>query len=203
VQRSLDEGARALSQLSFPTNLPWRDLRTRLLQVLGVLAIIAGLCLANWNAVRTIALRLLHPDRDIPPWSSLVFEVIPAEPKVIYGSDTDLEVKITGGAVTEGVVLLTRSTSDAPPTQTGAFAMGNGRFGQKLQRVVQPMRMVGERAIQVAIALPDRRRAVHVKRRAEFLRQSHRRHVVAHQRSVTLSKPLRLTRCTRSLRAGH
>ena len=141
VQRSLEEGARALSRLRFPHNLPWRSLRRHLLQLVAVLAALGTLCFANWGAVRTIATRLLHPDRDIPPWSPLVFEVTPHEPRVIYGSDAELEVKISGGPVTEGVVLLTRTTPDTAPLRMGAFAMGGGRFGQKLQRVVQPVQI--------------------------------------------------------------
>ncbi len=149
MQRSLDDGARSLQQLPASQMMPWPGIRTQLLQFAAVLAVITGLFMANRDAVRTIAARLLHSGEDIPPWSPLVFEVTPKEPKAVYGSDAELEVKITGGAVSEGVVLLTRVDTDAEPAQAGAFAMGGGRFGQKLQRVVQP--------VQIAFAVGNAR----------------------------------------------
>ncbi len=141
IDKALWQGSKELTALRFPATLPWHSLRRALGFTLTVLFLFAGLCLLNGAAVKTIAARLLHPYADVPPYSPLQFEVTPAFPKVVYGSDAELEVKVTGGAVPEGVVLLTREDVSAPINTAGAFAMGGGRFGQRLQRVTQPVQI--------------------------------------------------------------
>ncbi|WP_395745505.1 hypothetical protein [Prosthecobacter sp.] len=141
VEKALWQGAGELGALKFPATLPWRGMRRAVWFAVCVLLLFAGLYGMNATAVKTIAARLLHPYADVPPYSPLRFEVTPARPKVVYGSDAELEVRITGGTVPEGVVLLTREDATAPVSTAGAFAMGGGRFGQRLQRVTQPVQI--------------------------------------------------------------
>ncbi|MFC5455882.1 hypothetical protein [Prosthecobacter fluviatilis] len=141
VDKLLWDGEREIEALSFFSMLPRRSIRRAALTSLAVLLVFAALCVANFAAVKTISARLLHPYADVPPYSPLQFEVTPARPKVVYGADAELEVRVTGGAVPEGVVLLTREDAGAPVSTAGAFAMGGGRFGQRLQRVTQPVQI--------------------------------------------------------------
>ena len=141
TDKALWEGGRALQSLPPSATLPWRSIRKALWMAGAVLVMSIGLCVANFDVVKTITARLLHPHEDIPPYSPLKFAVSPSNPKVVYGSDAEVEVSITGGAVPEGVVLLTREDENAPVAQSGAFAMGGGRFGQRLQRVTQPVQI--------------------------------------------------------------
>lgn len=141
IDKALWQGAKEVTALKFPATLPWHSLRRAGWFSAVVLMLFAGLYLLNGAAVKTIAARLLHPYADVPPYSPLQFEVTPARPKVVYGSDAELEVHVTGGAVPEGVVLLTREDATAPVSSAGAFAMGGGRFGQRLQRVTQPVQI--------------------------------------------------------------
>ncbi|CAN5895700.1 hypothetical protein BH11VER1_BH11VER1_02130 [soil metagenome] len=141
TEKALWQGTRALRSLPFPATLPWHAIRRSVWRLTGVAVLFAGLCIANLDAVKTIAGRLLRPHADIPPYSALKFEVTPVAPKVVYGSDAELEVSITGGTVPEGVVMLTRENENTPVMESGAFAMGGGRFGQKLQRVTQPVQI--------------------------------------------------------------
>ncbi|WP_395753582.1 hypothetical protein [Prosthecobacter sp.] len=141
IEKALWQGGKELSALKFPATLPWRSIRKAVGISFAVLLSFVGLCVMNFDAVKIIAARLLHPHADVPPYSPLKFEVTPAQPKVVYGSDAELEVRITGGPVPEGVVLLTREDESAPLSESGAFAMGGGRFGQRLQRVTQPVQV--------------------------------------------------------------
>ena len=141
IDKALWQGARELDALELPAMLPWRSIRRAVWFTVIVLVLFCGLCVLNEAAVKTIVARLLHPHADVPPYSPLQFEVTPARPKVVYGSDAELEVRVTGGAVPEGVVLLTREDATAPISTAGAFAMGGGRFGQRLQRVTQPVQI--------------------------------------------------------------
>jgi hypothetical protein len=141
TEQVVRDGIRALGSLAFPANLPWRSMKRALAGVSAVFAVLAVLSMANFGAVRVIAVRLLRPEADVPPYSPLRFEVTPTHPKVLYGSDAELEVAVTGGRVPEGVVLLTREDRSGPVTETGAYAMGGGRYGQRLQRVTQPVQV--------------------------------------------------------------
>ena len=141
TDKALWEATRAISALKFPANMPWKAIRRSIWISASVIVLLVGLCVAHYDAVSTITARLLHPHADIPPYSPLKFEVTPAIPKVVYGSDAELEVRISGGAVPEGVVLLTREDETTPTAESGAFAMGGGRFGQRLQRVTQPVQI--------------------------------------------------------------
>lgn len=141
VDKALWEGVRSLEALPSSATLPWRSIKKAIAAIITVLALLVGLCATNFDAVKTITARLLHPHDDIPPFSPLKFEVTPTNPKVVYGSDAEIEVRISGGAIPEGVKLLTREDATTPVAESGAFAMGGGRFGQRLQRVTQPVQI--------------------------------------------------------------
>jgi hypothetical protein len=141
TEKALWQGGGELKRLKFPATLPWLALRRALVLGVVVLAVFVGLCCLNFKAVKTITARLLHPHADVPPYSPLQFAVTPDWPKVVYGSDAELEVNITGGTVPEGVVLLTREDENSPTSESGAFAMGGGRYGQRLQHVTQPVQI--------------------------------------------------------------
>lgn len=141
VEKVLWDGGLALRSLPASATLPWRSIKKAAWTAAAVLGALGLLCVMNFDAVRTIAGRLLQPHEDIPPYSPLKFEVAPANPKVVYGLDAEVEVRITGGAVPQGVTLLTREDETTPVAASGAFAMGGGRFGQRLQRVTQPVQI--------------------------------------------------------------
>lgn len=141
VEKVLWDGGLALRSLPSSATLPWRSIKKAAWTTMAVLGVLGGLCVLNFAAVKTIAGRLLHPHEDIPPFSPLKFEVSPANPKVVYGFDAEIEVRITGGPVPQSVRLLTREDETSPVAESGAFAMGSGRFGQRLQRVTQPVQI--------------------------------------------------------------
>jgi|JI6StandDraft_1071083.scaffolds.fasta_scaffold00500_19 flagellar biosynthesis GTPase FlhF len=141
IEKALWQATRDVTQLRFPATLPWRTIKGGLLTLLVALLVIAALALPDLDAARIIGSRLLRPHDDIPPYSRLKFEITPTHPKVVYGSDAELEVLISGGPVPEGVLMLTREEAGLPVSTSGAFAMGGGRFGQRLQRVTQPVQV--------------------------------------------------------------
>lgn len=81
--------------------------------------------------------RILHPSRDVPPFTGLVFNITPETPQITYGGDATINVEITGGAVKSQVYFLARS--GGTEYQTACFQEGRGRFAQKLEKVVQPL----------------------------------------------------------------
>lgn len=141
TDKAMWTGARAIETLPSSATLPWRSIKKPAWTTAVVFALFVVLCIANYDAVKIITARLLHPHDDIPPFSPLKFEVTPSNPKVVYGSDAEIEVRISGGTIPEGVKLLTREDATTPVAESGAFAMGGGRFGQRLQRVTQPVQI--------------------------------------------------------------
>ncbi len=123
----------------FPRVLPtlwhpaaeWRTARRALLTA-GAAALLV--VLLNPGAAFVICARLVAPLADIPPYSPLRFHIEPEEPRVVYGGDLEMRVRIDGGLVAGPVRLLTRSGGEI---QAVECFRGNGQeFSQRLEKVV-------------------------------------------------------------------
>lgn len=137
IRRSLDEARGALSKLAPGACLPRRPLALRL-RTFAIQALIAGVVLGvPATANRVILSRIFFPWRDIPPYSPLKFALTPDQPAVLYGRTLELGVEITGGAVREPVLLLTRKGSSRHAA--ACFQESSSRFTQRLEKVVDPI----------------------------------------------------------------
>lgn len=138
VDRSINQAADKLVKIKtkdqFPVPGIVRQLKTFLLQVC-IVVLIAAL---NPAAPGVILKRIFLPLRDIPPYSSYVFTISPAEPGVIYGGDAEISVEITGRPVKSQVWFMTRYKNDV--RRTACFQESGGqRFAQRIEKVVSPV----------------------------------------------------------------
>ncbi|MDD5349326.1 MAG: hypothetical protein PHQ12_03860 [Chthoniobacteraceae bacterium] len=81
--------------------------------------------------------RLLHPTRDVPPFSGLVFHITPETPRIPYGGGATVGVEITGGRVKSQVWFVTRS--GGVERRIACFQEGPARFAQKVEKLVEPV----------------------------------------------------------------
>lgn len=137
VETAAERGAGVLQALPLAGRLPWPRIGRSLLALALALSFAAAAVLVNTPALNTALARVLHPEADIPPYSSLVFRVTPGAPVVMYGGSTNLLVEITGGAVQGNVWLVTRDGGRV--NRSVCFQESGARFGQRLEQVVQPV----------------------------------------------------------------
>ncbi len=137
VERSLREGEFVLAGVSPGTMFPWADCRRQFRLLLLASAPFATLFLWQPHAARIVLARLLHPDRDLPPYSVYCFHVSPQPARVVYGGSVELTVEIAGAPVRHPVVLLTRKGEYMD--QSSCFRQGETVFSQRLEKVVDPV----------------------------------------------------------------
>ncbi len=137
VARDIDAAVNALKPLTPARNFPKPEC-LRQCRILGVQLLLAALVAGTqWTAAAVILQRILHPGRDIPPYSRLRFAVTPERPNVLYGGKAEISAAITGGPVTETVWLRTRR--DGQVHQAACFQDGEGRYTQRLEKLVAPI----------------------------------------------------------------
>lgn len=100
------------------------------LAVIGLLAIcLPGLAGTQWN-------RFLHPFSDIPPYSSIEFQVEPGDHDVVYGDPLDIYVTPIGGAVER--IELVLGGGESSQEVLPMFLEPDGRWRAALARVTEP-----------------------------------------------------------------
>lgn len=137
ARRTIDGAVEQMNALHtrryFPTDAIAAQFRVLFLQILAAAIIFCP----NQTASRTILSRILFPMRDIPPHSLYRFEVSPDVPRVVYGGDAEISVRITGRPVRSQVALLTRHKRSK--LRSPCFQEGENSFAQRLERVVSPV----------------------------------------------------------------
>lgn len=103
----------------------------------AVLGAVFLLMLLKPGAVPTLVARLFSPFADIPPFSTLEFQVSPSKPQVIYGGDLEVSAHITGGKVNVPVRVLTRIDNETEESE--CFRGTDSHFTQKLEKIVRPV----------------------------------------------------------------
>ncbi len=141
TERAYAEAAEAVRQARRRHPMLRRTARGLLTLLLA--AAIPGACwLAAPEATRTLAHRLALPQDDVPPWSPLRFEFIPAAPVVHYGDDLTLAVRISGeGAESVEAVSLLLRAEGLPEQVLPAFRNRQGQWTRTLEKVVTPCRV--------------------------------------------------------------
>ena len=135
--QALDQGIQAMARLSAWQCLPRRLLKRDALR-LGMAVATWGLLWAIWNApVRTHALRLLAPSRDIPPWSRITFAITPPNPSAIYGDSIEIAATVEGPVGGSPILFEVRDVGHT--YRSAGFRESTNRFVHRLERVVQPL----------------------------------------------------------------
>ncbi len=139
TQRTLDSASASLAGVSGKIVFPWR-LLTRASFALAVPLIASAIFLiATPAAFSTIASRLRHPASDIPPYSPLVFQILPEKPAAVYGGEIQLTAEITGAPLEHPVECLVRRPNQADILRLPAFRESATRFSRKLDGLTEPV----------------------------------------------------------------
>jgi hypothetical protein len=137
VERSVEQAVAGIKTIPlyghFPLPEIWRQLKILVAQLLVVSLAAAPSPLA----AHTIALRIMLPHRDIPPYSRYSFAVRPTQPNILYGGDTAIGVEITGARIKSQVWFVTRYRGKTH--RTACFQESSDRFAQRLEKVVSPV----------------------------------------------------------------
>lgn len=138
VDQTLEQGCQAVAGLAARQLLPLRLLKRDALRLLAAVAAWSAL-FAIWTVpVRTHALRLLAPARDIPPWSRISFTLAPAHPSVVYGDSIEIAATVEGPV--GGQPILFEVRGGGAVHRSAGFREATNRYVHRLERVVQPLR---------------------------------------------------------------
>ena len=117
----------------FPLREIWGQFRLLMVQLLVVGLLLA----AHTTASHTIIRRILHPTRDIPPYSRYTFTVSPESPLILYGGNAELAVTVGGAPVRSQVWFITRHGANRH--RAACFQQSGTVFAQRLEKVVSPV----------------------------------------------------------------
>ena len=135
--RSVREGNQCLQRLRARDCLPgyalWRATRWTAL----MLAVAALIILLQGRAGTVGLARVAMPNRDIPPYTRLAFDIQPTTPRVVYGGKAEIAVEITGAPVHDQVWLKTRTAKGTH--RMSCFQETPRRYAQRLENVVQEL----------------------------------------------------------------
>ncbi len=139
-QGALDAAASRLATLKKGRErMPWRRMIRSQLSVLGLLIFFLVCLKLNGSATLTVLGRLLDPDSDTPPYTSLTFNLQPSHPEVLYGGDLVVSATVTGDEISAPVRLLTRDPATGRVDDAPAYRETANRFSQKLEKVSAPV----------------------------------------------------------------
>ena len=138
LERALEQGCQAMASLPAWKWLPLRILRRDALRFLAAVAVWT-LLFAVWTVpMRTHALRLLLPARDVPPWSRISFALEPENPSVVYGDSIEIAATVEGPVGSEPILFEIRDGQHV--YRSAGFRESANRYVHRLERVVQPLR---------------------------------------------------------------
>lgn len=137
VEAALEQGRQSIAGRSARQLLPRRQIRRDALRLAAALGAWTLLGLAGPGPLRTHALRLLAPTRDVPPWSRLSFAVVPENPSVIYGDSLEIAATVSGPLGRAPVLFEMRDNGHVH--RSAGFREATNRYVHRLERVVQPL----------------------------------------------------------------
>ena len=138
-ERAVGKAASHIGALDLKGCFPRARLALRSRRLLSAAALISLFILIAPSASNVIALRLLHPNADIPPYSPLRFAVGPRPAEVLYGGEIVVTAEISGGNIQAPVRCLTRNHATGRIEESPAFRENAARFSQKLEKVAEPV----------------------------------------------------------------
>ncbi len=129
-----------LAQLqAWPARQQWPGAALRRqARILLAQLILVGLTLGvPYQVTRVLLARIVHPARDIPPYSRLRFAITPASPMAVYGQDCEIRVDLGGAPVRPPVWFMARDGSRQ--TRQACFQDSPTGFVRRLEKVTEPV----------------------------------------------------------------
>ncbi len=138
ISRQIADADKIIDTLSFSMCFPLKRIRKYLPLLFAVICVAAVLFGINPEAARIVIKRIVFPRRDIPPYSRLRFSVTPEHPKVVYGENVEISVKITSGKTRSRVMFVTR-TLGGKQREFSCFREGADKFVHRLEKLTEPV----------------------------------------------------------------
>ena len=137
IAEALTKAKEFFANFSILKIFPITQLKSMLLYSIITIGISAIFLLTPYRITSVIVKRIINPHKDIPPYSEFVFKIYPENPSVIYGSDIELSVKISGKAISNSVLMHIKQ--DGSQSSASCFKGENNTFSLKIQKITSPL----------------------------------------------------------------
>lgn len=134
--RAQEDAVAVLRGISWKQSMPCKGIVISLLAIVIAAGVGYGIRGFHPAAYDTVAKRLIYPDRDIPPYSPLKFNVTQDSPSTVYGADNQVRVEITGGELKEDVICRVRNTITGEEDTISTFQESSMVFSKKFTNVL-------------------------------------------------------------------
>ncbi|HBC87415.1 MAG TPA: hypothetical protein DCZ94_10710 [Lentisphaeria bacterium] len=137
AERGIRRSEEELGSISGFKCLPVREIwkNARIIAVLSICLLLTFMFFGD--VMKILSSRIFLPADDVPPCSRYIFSVSPREPKILYGGDQMVTVRITGAPVESQVWFITRHGGKT--YRTSCFREDEGKYTQRLEKVVYPL----------------------------------------------------------------
>lgn len=134
---AVDQASHRAAAVDARVAAPWRTTRQSLIATVAVALIVGFFATFASHAFATSWKRLFSPSIDTPPYSPLVFDVLPGNAEVTYGSPVEITATISGGAVDHAALVL-GDPDDVTTPRVSLFPRGGGVWQAVLPRMTEP-----------------------------------------------------------------
>jgi len=141
LQAYLAEEAQAaavqdIGKIPIKSKIPLKGIGLAALGSIIAIGLGLGIKTAHPAAYETISQRLINPDKDIPPYSPLKFQVTQESPNTLYGGENQVRVEITGGEIEEEVICRVRDKQTGNIEELRTFKETPTTFAKKFTNVL-------------------------------------------------------------------
>ncbi len=107
-EEAQEHATKDIASIPLKSKIPFKSIGLTALGVITAIAVGFGIRAIHPAAYDTVTQRLMHPDKDIPPYSPLSFQVSQDSPNTLYGGENQVRVEITGGEIKQDVICRVR-----------------------------------------------------------------------------------------------
>ncbi|MFT5904619.1 MAG: hypothetical protein ACI9E1_000204 [Cryomorphaceae bacterium] len=134
--RAQEDAVKVIGDISWKQKIPCKGISVALLAILLAAGIGYGIRAFHPAAYDNVVQRLKHPDRDIPPYSPLKFNVTQESTDTVYGADNQVRVEITGGELKEDVICRVRNSRTGEEDTISTFQESSMVFSKKFTNIL-------------------------------------------------------------------
>ena len=135
-EEAKEAAAMDINKIPFKSKIPFKNIILASLGVISIILIGLGIRTIHPEAYSTVTQRLIHPQKDIPPYSPLKFQVSQDSPNTLYGGENQVRVKITGGDIKEKVFCRVRDKQTGKIEDLRTFQETPQSFSKKFTNVL-------------------------------------------------------------------
>lgn len=134
--RAQEDAVKMIGGISWKQKIPCKRIGLGILAVLVAAGIGYGIRVFHPAAYDTVVQRLMHTNRDIPPYSPLNFNVTQDSANTVYGADNQVRVEITGGELKDDVICRVRNIHTGKEDTISTFQESSMVFSKKFTNIL-------------------------------------------------------------------